>query len=115
MPVKTKRTSSTMSTYHATAKRLNETVERHAKGAAVLVSELAPVSEKDHLHMYQTVSAREERKGRWRIIVAAVYSVFQEYGTIFMEAQPFFRPGIASARRALRRDLKIVKGPPRIS
>lgn len=107
-----------MSTVVATANRLDKLVEVHAKGAAKLASELAPVSEIDapgYVHMFETIQAKQQSKGRWRIVVDKSYAIYVELGTVFMDAIPFFRPAIASARRALRRDLKIVKGTPRIS
>lgn len=102
----------------ATAARMDHLVEVHARGAATLASELAPVSDKNepgYVHMYEVIEAKEQRRGRWRIIVNKGYAIYVELGTVFMDAIPFFRPAIASARRALRHDLKIVKGTPRIS
>lgn len=118
MGVKTKRTSRSLSSVVATAKRMDKLVEIHAKGAAKLISELAPVSpisEPGYVHMYETVKAVREGHDSWRIVVGKHYAIYVEHGTIYMEAQPFFRPGIAAAQRALKRDLKIVKGPPRIT
>lgn len=115
MGVKVKRTSALITTINATAKRIDERVGEIAQGAAKQASELAPVSEVEHVHLFEVITAKEERRGRWRVIADKSYAIYVELGTVFMEAIPFFRPAIASARRALRRELKIVKGTPRIS
>lgn len=115
MGVKVKRQSRLMTTMIATANRMDERVAEIAKGAAKQASALAPVSNVEHVHLFEVITAKEERRGRWRIIADKGYAIYVELGTIFMDAIPYFRPAIASARRALRRDLKLIKGPPRIS
>lgn len=91
--------------------------EKHAKGAAQLASELAPRSEIDepgYVHMADAISAKPDRvlKGggehRWIVKVEKDYGEYVEFGTIYQDAQPFFRPAMASAQRAMRKELKTV-------
>lgn len=114
MPVKTKRKSATLSTVLATARAMDKLVEKVAEGAAIQASQLAPRSQIDHVHMADVIKAKQEGRDKWRIVVDKAYAIYVELGTVFMDAIPFFRPAIASAQRALRRGLKIVKGQPRI-
>jgi HK97 gp10 family phage protein len=85
--------------------------EKHAKGAAHLASELAPRSEIDepgYVHMADAISAKQEGKGKWKVEVEKDYGQYVEFGTIYQDAQPFFRPAMASAQRAMRKELKTV-------
>lgn len=83
--------------------------EKHARGAAVVASQLAPRSSIDtpgYVHMADSIFAKKVTRTRWTVIVDKFYAIYVELGTIFQDAQPFFRPAMASAIRAFRRDLK---------
>lgn len=89
------------------AKELNS----GAESAVDLGKQLAPV---DTGNMRDNISQTEEAvPDRLRAVVesAADYSVFVEYGTVNMEAQPFFTPSFESARRQVNNGLlNVLKG-----
>lgn len=47
---------------------------------------------------------------RWRIEVGAHYGVYVEYGTRYMRAQPYFRPGVQAGRKVLKQGVKELVG-----
>jgi HK97 gp10 family phage protein len=83
------------------AKELNS----GAQSAVSLGQQLAPV---DTGFMRDNITQIEEADaGSLKSVVesAADYSVFVEYGTVNMEAQPFFTPAFESARRQVNNGL----------
>jgi HK97 gp10 family phage protein len=74
-----------------------------ASAMADFARQLAPVDTGYmHDHIFQT---REANEGSLEAIVEsqADYSLFVEFGTINMDAQPFFTPAYESAKRQLAR------------
>lgn len=91
--------------------------EKHAKGAAKLASELAPRStaltnpkslEPGYVHMADAIKAKRDSRDKWLVEVLKDYGIYVEMGTIYQDAQPFFRVAMASAIRAMRRELRSV-------
>ena len=87
---------------------ISDVLNEGADSAVSLGKQLAPV---DTGFMRDNISQIEEatpNKLRSVIESAADYSVFVEYGTVNMEAQPFFTPAFESARRQVNNGLKRV-------
>jgi HK97 gp10 family phage protein len=85
--------------------------EKHAKGAAVLASQLAPRSQIDYpgyVHLADSIKAKNTGGEKWEVDVGKEYGIYVEMGTVYMEAIPFFRPAIASAQRAMRAEMRNV-------
>lgn len=91
--------------------------EKHAKGAASLAKQLAPRStaltnprsmEPGYVHMQDTIKAKRKSGDQWQVAVEKEedYPIYVELGTINMDAQPFFRPAMASAQRAMRQEFR---------
>jgi HK97 gp10 family phage protein len=79
-----------------------------AQSQVSLAKQLAPVDTgymRDHISQTEEASSESLRSVTES---AADYSVFVEYGTINMEAQPFFTPAFESARRQVNNGLKRV-------
>lgn len=76
-----------------------------ATSCVSLAQQLAPV---DTGYMKENISQTEEASAdnlRAAMESGADYSVFVEYGTVNMEAQPFFTPAFESARRQVNNGL----------
>jgi len=76
-----------------------------AESCVSLAKQLAPV---DTGFMRDNISQTEEATAdnlRVAMESEADYSVFVEYGTVNMEAQPFFTPAFESARRQVNNGL----------
>lgn len=109
MGVTVKRKSSLLKRQIARVHEFETLPEKHAKGAAKLASQLSPVSpidEPGYVHMRDAIYAKKLTRTRWTVIVDKAYAIYVEFGTIYQDAQPFFRPAMASALRAFRADLK---------
>ena len=72
-----------------------------AESMQSLAKQLAPVDTgymRDHI---QIVDVATEDSLKSSVLSEADYSLYVEYGTINMEAQPFFTPAFESAKRQL--------------
>lgn len=79
-----------------------------AESCVSLAQQLAPVLTG---YMKENITQTDEASPtnlRAEIESGADYSVFVEYGTVNMEAQPFFTPAFESARRQVNNGLKRV-------
>jgi len=121
MPVKIIKSGSSASQVNADVLALIKTLpEKYAKAGADLASQLAPVStpqtnprstEPGYVHMRDAITAEPgggERVGgnSWQVVVGKPYGIFVELGTIYMDAQPFFRPAVASISREMSREFE---------
>jgi HK97 gp10 family phage protein len=89
-------------------RNIAEELNSSADSAVSLAQQLAPVDTgymRDNIK--QTDQATTEHL-RSEITSEADYSVFVEYGTVNMDAQPFFTPAFESARRQVNNNLKRV-------
>lgn len=85
-----------------------EELNSGANSAVSLAKQLAPVDTGFmRTNITQTVNASPE-KLRAEIESGADYSVFVEYGTVNMAAQPFFTPAFENARHQVNNGLKRV-------
>lgn len=87
---------------------LGEAVKRAAESHVSISKQLAPVSdivEEGYVHMKDQIHAEKITDITYRVISPASYSVFVEFGTENMDAQPFFIPAYESARRQLNNEL----------
>lgn len=85
-----------------------EELNSGANSCVELAKQLAPV---DTGFMRENISQTDQANAenlRAAIESGADYSVFVEYGTVNMEAQPFFTPAFESARRQVNNGLKRV-------
>jgi HK97 gp10 family phage protein len=76
-----------------------------AESCVSLGQQLAPVDTgymRDHIRQIDTATSEQLRAV---VESEADYSVFVEYGTVNMDAQPFFTPAFESARRQLNNEL----------
>lgn len=81
------------------------------EGATICVSLAKQLSPVDTGFMKANITQTDEaspEKLRAAIESGADYSVFVEYGTVNMDAQPFFTPAFESARRQVNNGLKRV-------
>jgi HK97 gp10 family phage protein len=55
-------------------------------------------------------SIQAEKLGRshWRVTVGADYGIYQEYGTRFQQAQPFFFPAVAEVKPAFEAAMRTI-------
>lgn len=103
----------TKNNFAALKKQLREKVNRQvlksAQDAAVLARALCPVSNEDHAddspHMVDTIAVTQTSLGTVRLVVAAPYAGFVEYGTHNMAAQPFVSPAVESMKYDLNQKL----------
>lgn len=81
--------------------RAAEELNNAASAMADVSRQLAPVDTGYmHDHIYQTEEANEDVL-RSAVMSEAGYSLYVEFGTIKMDAQPFFTPAFESAKRQL--------------
>lgn len=86
-------------------RNIAEVLNEGAESAVSLAQQLAPV---DTGFMKANISQTAEASPnslKAAIESGADYSVFVEYGTVNMEAQPFFTPAFESARRQVNNGL----------
>lgn len=89
----------------ARQKLLDETVLRlnlAAESMQSLSQQLAPVATgfmRDHIEITQEANRQDLRA---EVKSLADYSLYVEYGTVNMDAQPFFTPAFESAKRQLQ-------------
>lgn len=89
-------------------RNIAEELNSAAASCVALGQQLAPVDTgfmRDNIKQTDTASSDQLRAV---IISEADYSAFVEYGTVNMDAQPFFTPAYESARRQLNNSLKRV-------
>lgn len=82
-----------------------EELNSGAESCVSLAKQLSPVDTgfmRDHISQTETASPDNLKAA---IESEADYSVFVEYGTVNMEAQPFFTPAFESARRQVNNGL----------
>jgi HK97 gp10 family phage protein len=73
-----------------------------AKAVKTIARQLSPVSnnnEAGHIHMRDTIYIEEISRTRRAVGVKAPYAPHVEYGTVYMDAQPFMEPAMELARR----------------
>ena len=86
-------------------KNIAGAVNNAADSCVSLGQQLSPVDTgfmRDHIKQIDTASPDQLRAV---VESEADYSVFVEYGTVNMDAQPFFTPAFESARRQLNNEL----------
>lgn len=86
-------------------KNIADVLNEGAESAVSLAKQLAPVLTG---FLKENISQTDEAKAnslRAAIESGADYSVFVEYGTVNMEAQPYFTPSFESARRQVNNGL----------
>jgi HK97 gp10 family phage protein len=89
-------------------RNIAETLNEGADSAVSLAQQLAPVDTgymRDNIKQTDQATAEHLRS---EITSEADYSVFVEYGTVNMDAQPFFTPAFESARRQVNNGLRRV-------
>jgi HK97 gp10 family phage protein len=86
-------------------KNIADELNSGANSCVTLAQQLAPVDTgfmRDNIKQTETASPTELKAV---IESEADYSAFVEYGTVNMEAQPFFTPAFESARRQVNNGL----------
>lgn len=86
-------------------KNIAETLNEGAESCVSLAKQLAPVDTgfmRENIEQTDIASAENLKA---TIESGADYSVFVEYGTVNMEAQPFMTPAFESARRQVNNNL----------
>ena len=86
-------------------RNIAEELNSGAESCVSLAQQLSPVDTgymRDHISQTETASPSELKAV---IESEADYSVFVEYGTVNMDAQPFFTPSFESARRQVNNGL----------
>jgi len=82
-----------------------EVLNEGANSCVSLAQQLSPV---DTGYMKEHIAQKDEANAdnlKASVESEADYSVFVEYGTVNMEAQPFFTPAFESARRQVNNSL----------
>ena len=94
---------------HMNAKQLYDI--RHGRGVEILMNK-AGTKGKIVLggHLKRSIeaapdSAQGSRTTRWMVIAGASYAKYVEFGTRYMDAQPFMAPTLIMARRRMRQDI----------
>lgn len=82
-----------------------ELVKRSAVSHVSISKQLAPV---DTGELRDGIHAEQKGPLTWDVISSAPHSVYVEFGTVNMEAQPFFLHGYESAQRQLRAEAQQV-------
>lgn len=95
--------------FAALSERMRRTIAEElnsgAEACVSLAKQLAPVDTgfmRDHVSQTEEASANNPRSV---VESEADYSAFVEYGTVNMDAQPFFTPAFESARRQVNNGL----------
>ena len=61
-------------------------------------------------NLRNSIKAKKVTEGHWKLHSGANNSLFDEYGTRYMRAMPYFTPGIQAGKRKLKDDLpKVVR------
>jgi HK97 gp10 family phage protein len=58
-----------------------------------------------------SIQATRIGPAHWRVTVGAEYGIYQEFGTVHMAAQPYFRPAIEAVRAGFLQAMKGVVKP----
>lgn len=82
-----------------------ELVKRSAMSHVSVSQQLAPVRTGT---LRDGIRAEQKSELTWDVISSAPYSAFVEFGTVNMDAQPFFLPGYESAQRQLKEEAQQV-------
>lgn len=53
-------------------------------------------------HLRATIQAMRRNEQLWVVLVGAEYGVYQEFGTRYMAAQPYFLPAVEATRRNMK-------------
>jgi HK97 gp10 family phage protein len=89
-------------------RNIAEVLNEGAESQVSLAKQLAPVDTgymRDHIAQIEQASSESLRAV---MESEADYSAFVEYGTVNMDAQPFFTPAFESARRQVNNSLRRV-------
>ena len=89
--------------------RVARALSRRTRQAAGIAYQLCPVSDNDepgHVHTRDTIAVESNARGDVQKLVAGGASLFLEFGTVHMDAQPFLRPAVAEVKPELMKDLR---------
>lgn len=91
----------------ALAREYDDVVERELERAAfateAAAKRLAPV---DTGNLKNSIITRQDSDDQWTVTSAAEYSIYQEYGTDVMPAQPYMRPAVDEVAEIFIRRVK---------
>lgn len=81
-------------------RQLDDEVQAASEDAAKEMRRGAPVDERE---LVNSIEAQPAGSGRHGVAIGAKHWRYVNYGTRYMEAQPFVEPGIEAGKQRLRR------------